>query len=452
MRKFLLILILVAITGGAAAIYVNYKDRYPNIVLITIDTLRSDHCTPYGYKRDTTPFMSTLAQQGSLFENVYAPMPTTGPSHSTMFTSRYPLSHGVVKNGYVLPKEEVTIAEILQQNGYTTAAVVSSFALNSKFGLNQGFSFYDEEFIGKNPSMRTDRWQGIEVEGLFDRRAKETTATALKWLKSQGNKPFFLWIHYFDPHGPYDPPERYKKKFLSALNSDQEPQHTYDMYDGEIAYTDTEIQKVIKYIDDQGMDEDTLLIVTADHGEGLGQHNHMHHGLFVYEEAVRVPLVIRWPGKIPAGLRIRDRVELLDLPPTILEITGVPAKTAGYQGRSMKSLLKPDAVQRQSRPIFFQRRLYETENYKGHVVKGEKLGVLLDQWKYIEALKEQSVELYDLKNDPGELTNVSRDHPDQVKQLSLLIQEWRKKYGKGSYNQKMSEEDIEALRSLGYVQ
>jgi arylsulfatase A-like enzyme len=194
------------------------------------------------------------------------------------------------------------------------------------------------------------------------------------------------------------------------------------------------------------------VILTADHGEGLGQHNHMHHGLFVYEEAVRVPLVIRWPGKIPAGLRIRDRVELLDLTPTILEITGVPAKTANYQGRSMKSLLKANAVQRQSRPIFFQRRLYETENYKGHIVKGEKLGVLLDQWKYIEALKEQSVELYDLRNDPGELTNVSRDHPDQVKRLSLLIQEWRKKYGKGSYNQKMSEEDIEALRSLGYVQ
>jgi arylsulfatase A-like enzyme len=142
----------------------------------------------------------------------------------------------------------------------------------------------------------------------------------------------------------------------------------------------------------------------------------------------------------------------MDLAPTILDIAGVPAKTAKYQGRSLRTLLKrPDAV-RESRPIFFQRRLYETENYKGHVVKGEKLAVLMDEWKYIEALKEKSVELYDLSNDPGELTNVSRDHPEQVKRLSLLISDWRKKYGKETYDQSMSEEDIEALRSLGYVQ
>jgi arylsulfatase A-like enzyme len=451
MRKFL-ILILIAITGGAAAIYVNYRDRHPNIVLITIDTLRSDHCTPYGYGRDTTPLMSVLAQQGSLFENVYAPMPTTGPSHSTMFTSRYPISHGVIKNGYVLADEELTIAEVLQKNGYSTAAVISSFAVNSKFGLKQGFQYYDEEFIGKDPSMRTTRWQGIEVEGLFDRRAKETTASAMKWLKAHEKDPFFLWVHYFDPHGPYDPPDRFKKKFESKMGSNEEPQKTYDVYDGEIGYADAEIEKIVEYLDQKGLDEDTLLIVTADHGEGLGQHNHMHHGLFLYEEAVRVPLVMRWPGKIPAGLRIKNRVELLDLSPTILDIAGVPAKNANYQGRSLKSMIQNPSIARQSRPIFFQRRLYETENYKGNVVKGEKLGVLLDQWKYIEALKERSVELYDLSSDPGELTNVSREHPDQVKRLSTLIKEWRNKYGKGTYDQSMSEEDIEALKSLGYVQ
>ena len=178
----------------------------------------------------------------------------------------------------------------------------------------------------------------------------------------------------------------------------------------------------------------------------------MHHGLFLYEEAVRVPLVIRWPGKIPAGLRIKNRVELLDLSPTILDIAGIPAKTAKYQGRSLKSLLKAPSTTRQSRPIFFQRRLYETENYKGNIVKGEKLGVLIDQWKYIEALKERSVELYDLSVDPGELKNISRDHPDKVRRLSSMIKDWRKKYGKETYDQSMSEEDIEALRSLGYVQ
>ena len=208
----------------------------------------------------------------------------------------------------------------------------------------------------------------------------------------------------------------------------------------------------MKYFDEKGLDEDTLLIVTADHGEGLGQHDHMHHGLFLYEEAVRVPLVIRWPGKIPAGLRIKNRVELLDLSPTILDIAGIPAKNAKYQGRSLKSLLKAPSITRQSRPIFFQRRLYETENYKGNIVKGEKLGVLIDQWKYIEALKERSVELYDLSADPGELTNISRDHPDQVRRLSSMIKDWRQKYGKETYDQSMSEEDIEALRSLGYVQ
>jgi arylsulfatase A-like enzyme len=449
MNKLILILISLVFAGGII-FYVLDKDHYPNIVLITIDTLRSDHCTPYGYNQSTTPFMSALAQQGTLFENVYAPMPTTGPSHATMFTSRYPISHGVVKNGYVLPENELTLAEILRKNGYSTGAIVSSYAVNSKFGLKQGFDFYEEQFI-KNASSKLTHWQGMDVEGLFDRRAEETTATVTKWLKAQKKKPFFLWIHYFDPHGPYDPPTTFKNKF-QRLDSDPETNKMLTAYDGEIGYTDDEIQKVVRYIDQQELADDTLLILTADHGEGLGQHNHLHHGMFLYEEAMRVPLVIRWPQKVPAGLRIANRVELLDLSPTILDIAGVQAKNANYQGRSLKTLLSNPSQSRQSRPIFLQRRLYENEKYKGKPIVGEKLAVLIDQWKYIEALKEKSVELYDLSSDPAELNDISRDHPDKVRRFSLMIQDWRKKHGKEKYDQSMSKEDIEALKALGYVQ
>ena len=189
----------------------------PNIVLITIDTLRADHCSVYGYGLGTTPRLGKLAREGARVETAYVPMPSTGPAHASLFTSRYPLAHRVLKNGHVLDDEYPVLAEMLERAGYRTAAFVSSFVLDDRFGFGQGFDSYDDDFRGANGSYKNmQHWEGIEVPGEFDRRANETTDRAISWLRKNGRRGgFFLWLHYMDPHEPYDQPEPWRQSTSS---------------------------------------------------------------------------------------------------------------------------------------------------------------------------------------------------------------------------------------------
>ncbi|MGH7898499.1 MAG: sulfatase-like hydrolase/transferase, partial [Candidatus Binatia bacterium] len=226
------------------------RPRRPNILLVTIDTLRADHCSTYGYARPTTPRLSELAASGVRFEVAYAPMATTGPSHGTMFTSLLPRSHGVLKNGLTLSDRPPTLAAALLAAGYRTAAVVSSYAVHRRFGLGRGFLTYDDDFTGARPSLTHKVfWEGHEVPGPFDRRADETRAKAVDWLERQGYlearrsalPPFFLWVHFFDPHSPYDPPEPHRGRFALPSRDVAELDREIAAYDGEAHFADEEM-------------------------------------------------------------------------------------------------------------------------------------------------------------------------------------------------------------------
>jgi len=431
----------------------------PNVVLVTIDTLRADHCSVYGYAKRTTPGLERLAREGTLFEAAYAPMATTGPSHASMFTGLFPRTHGLVKNGFAFPAGPRTLTEELAAKGYRTAAVVSSYVLASKFGFARGFESYDDDFRGSHGTFQSRIWEGIEAPANFDRRADETTQHAIQWLDSRaaasGNHtaapPFFLWVHYFDPHDPYDPPDPYRHDFAAAPGA-SDLDREVGGYDGEIAFTDAELGVFLDGLSRRAGDGATLVIVVGDHGEGLMDHGHMHHGLQIYEESVRVPWIVWWPGHVPAGRRVTTPVELVDLMPTVLTLVGGGATPPALQGRDLAPLLAAKPAPPEQRPVFLQRRLYKTQEVEGRQVQGEKYGVRMGTWKYLEALGEGTRELYDLSSDPGERRNRVDEQPERAASLTRELHGWLDATPAGRLEMPaVSPEDEERLRSLGYV-
>jgi len=428
----------------------------PNVLLIVVDTLRSDRCSCYGYERPTTPFLDNLASQGVRFDSTYCPMPTTGPAHSTLFTSQYPIVHGVTKNGFTLPGNVTTLAESFQNRGYETAAFVSSFAVNHKFGYSQGFGIYDDDFRGANSSFRAKGIHQPGDQGYFDRRANETTDKALAWLRGrESDRPFFLWLHYFDPHYPYDPPALFREEVAAQgppYKGHPKKRSIDQSYDGEVLFTDREIERFIRTMDRLHPAEETLVVLTSDHGEGLLEHAWLEHGFYLFEEAMRIPLIMRYPGRIPAGKVVGGNVELMDVAPTILELTGAEDPIPRSQGRSLTSLIDGKGMARREREIFLQRRFYESDTVSGKPVKGEKYAVISGKWKYIEARDEGTQELFDMEQDPREKKNLAADFPEKVGELSAVLQKIVRNLSDqaSSANQSVSDEDAERLRSIGY--
>jgi arylsulfatase A-like enzyme len=446
MKRFYLLAALVI--GVSAAFIFYFHGRRPkpaNVVFISIDTLRSDHCSVYGYHRKTTPRMDAFAGQGVRFEQAYAPMATTAGSHATMFTSKYPISHGVVKNGFSLHPDFTTLAEFFKKEHYETAAIVSSFVLDSKFGLDQGFDFYDDRFEPKSASVRWTRWQKNTVQDGFDRRAAATSERAIQWISQNRKQPFFLWIHFFDPHSPYDPVSPFRSRF-SDPNQDH-LQQRIAAYDEEILSVDYEVGRILDRLDEKDLAKNTLVVITADHGEGLMQHGRMGHGRHLYEEAVKVPLIFRQPGRIPTQRVVAEPVELVDLTVTILQLTGATsAANVSFDGVNLTSAILENENLKTGRNIFLQRRAYESQ-------KGDKFGIRRDNWKYIESPEEGVHELFDLGKDPREMTNLHDEFPDQAQLLASSLEGWRKVHsGNVKTQKKLSEEDEERLKALGYVQ
>lgn len=426
----------------------------PNVVLVSIDTLRADHCSAYGYAHPTTPFLEKLAAQGALVESAYAPMPTTGPSHATMMTGLYPATHGVVKNGYVLGAAHATLAETFAGAGYATAAFVSSFPMASKFGLAQGFVSYDDAF-GPPRAKDPRQWDGAAVTTAFDRTADATAARVTSWLAETRprDRPFFLFVHLFDPHGPYDPPDGHRLAVRPAGASRPGNHDAREIwkYDGEVHFSDWGLGQIQGALERARLADQTLLVLVGDHGEGLGQHGHWEHGLLVYEEAIRVPLVVRWPGRVPAGLRVPGPVPLVDLRPTLLELALGPGQAGRIQGVSQARVLTGAARADPDRPIFASRRFYEPEKAAAYKIAGDKHAVRVGAWKYLEAPEERSRELFELGSDPGELTNRVEAQPEKARALQALLGEWQRAQT-GAPRQAVAAEDIERLRALGYVQ
>src|SRR5581483_11201511 len=299
----------------------------PDVLLVTVDTLRADHVGAYGYARATSPHLDALARQGALFEVAYSPMGATGPAHATLFTSRQPIAHGVGRNGVPLPDDLPTLAGLLTAAGYRSAAFVSAFPVASRFGFGRGFEHYDDAFgpSGGTVSWRR-RWRRRGATGAFDRRGAETVDRALAWLgASARDRPRFLWVHLFDPHEPYDAPAPWDRAFARPDAATRE--RAIDAYDGEILYADAQLGRLIAAFD--ALAPGGLLVLAADHGEGLWDHGVAHHGRTLFEEEVRVPLVVRWPGRVAAGARVPQPAHLIDVLPTIAGAAGVAIAGGG---------------------------------------------------------------------------------------------------------------------------
>jgi arylsulfatase A-like enzyme/cytochrome c-type biogenesis protein CcmH/NrfG len=394
-----------------------------NVVVVTIDTLRADRLHCYGYERTETPTLDSLAQQGALFEHAISQVPLTPPSHASIFTGTYPTVHHVRNTGgFVLQASSRTLAKILQEQGWDTAAFVGAWVLKKSFGFNQGFAVYDDQMPRQGSTHDT-----MEEP---ERRAGEVVDRAIAWLNAQSGKPFFTWVHVYDPHMPYSPPPPFREKYRDRL------------YDGEVAYTDRELGRFFAALDRKSPPEKTLVIVLADHGESLGEHGEYTHGIFLYDSTLHIPLIMRGPG-IPAGTRIKQQVRTIDVLPTILALMG-GRPPAACQGASVLPALS-------GKPLPATSSYGETIYPKMNMNWAELRAIRTDRWKYIRAPKP---ELYDLVQDPGEAHNLLQQHPKEFRELDRQlkaiagIEEGKPEKIEANL---MDQRTVEQLKSLGYL-
>ena len=394
-----------------------------NLLLISIDTLRADHVGSYGFARPTTPSIDALAREGALFKNVYSPVPVTLPAHCSMLTGTLPPTHGVRDNLHKrLPDSSLTLAEILKARGFATAAVVSSFVLDRRFNMNQGFDSYD------------DRFQAVHKIGdVAERKGDETTRVAVQWLDGQRREPFFLFVHYYDPHDDYEPPEPFASQWAD------------DKYSGEVAFADSGVGRLLDKLKQLGSYDSTLVIVTGDHGEMLGEHGELNHGYFIYESALRVPLVIRVPGGKAAGRSIDRPVSLVDIVPTVTSLLRVDAPPQ-VQGLDLSPWLTGAGGPAARRALYA-----ETVTPTRYYGTTSLLGVIADGWKYIETARP---ELYDLRHDPLEANDLASKETTRAEALGRelkTILAGASQSGRPGESAGLDEEARRRLESLGYL-
>ena len=394
-----------------------------NVLLITLDTTRADHLGCYGYGPAKTPNLDGLAREGILFARAYCPAPLTLPSHCSIMSGLYPITHGVRINGHNLPPGIKMLAEILKDYGYITTAFTSSFSVDSRFGIDQGFDVYDDTFQSQLPLKSPNA----------ERRAEETFAQFSNWIESNWQSKFFTWIHYFDPHLPYDPPSPYAEEFADRL------------YDGEIAYMDHYVGAVLKKLKEKEIIEKTLIVVAGDHGEGLGDKVETGHGVFLYEETLQVPLILYNLEVFPHSRVIKSVVRLVDVAPTVLEIIGLKDKAESMQGESLIAWLKGRI--RKDLDSFVE-TYYPRENFGW----SELVGLISGHWKFIQAPQS---ELYDLKKDPREEMNLYTRMANKADEMAKKLNHELLRLSSGPVapdGQAASRtKDLEKLRSLGYI-
>lgn len=396
-----------------------------NIVLITIDTLRADHLGCYGDRSARTPNLDALAARGTRFAQAVTAVPLTLPSHASILTGTYPPAHGVRDmGGFVLGALPPTLATVLARAGFRAAAFVGSFSLDHQFGLNQGFETYDDQM-----PATSDLGTGVHEP---ERRAEAVVDRALGWLQARPSGRFFLWVHLFDPHTPYEPPEPYRTRFSGRL------------YDGEIAYTDAQLGRFLEAFRAAELTERTLFAVLGDHGESLGEHGEATHGVFLYDDAVRIPFLVAGPG-VPAGKVVDAQVRSIDLAPTILAALGL-APESQMQGASLWPLIKGQA----NLPAESRFAYLETIYPRTHMGWSELRAVRTAEWKYIQAPQE---ELYDLRIDPSESRNGLKFNPAVLERYKAVMGSILGASGQGEILKagQVSDEARQELASLGYV-
>ena len=477
------------------------SDRRPSVLLITVDTLRADRLSCYGYAGQKTPAIDSLAAQGVLFEESITDMPWTTGAMASVMTSTFSLRHGVQIGDRRLADSNTTLAEMLKAQGYETGAVIGSFPLGSIYGLNQGFDTYDEEFttpmaVAKEGGGRIEKvpdpselgdivaqakWAQQKIQNDAYRPDALVSEHAIRWLGRHRRGPFLLWVHYFGPH---------ERIILGTPAAVQEPRIIAD-YDRNLHETDAAIHKLLTAVSDLGLDEKLLVILHADHGQSLGEHTYVGHTQDIYNVSVHVPLLMRFPGRIVAGTRVKSLVRNVDILPTALDLVGVPIPP-GLTGRSLVAAI--EARDHEAPPAYSEtyittlllwplpvpelgtvlgpttRRGIRTAKWsliENQVQSPCKKGISpyrsaemasFNRWQLRDAVdlapeecnRLRTVELYDLAADPGETQNVAGAHPDVVsdflRQLHSIVA------AASSVPEKihLNSADKERLRSLGY--
>jgi len=390
-----------------------------NVLLITVDTLRADHLPMYGATSNmSVPAFQFLTDNGFLFEQAVTPAPLTLPAHASILTGKLPSSHGARDNGlFSLNASARTLAEILKAYDYRTGAFVSSFVLDKRYGLGQGFDVYDDKTTDPQSSVV-----------FAERRGQETAQKAIFWIFNEDkDQPFFCWIHLFDPHKPYDPPEPFKTQYNDSP------------YDGEIAYTDQIIGEIYSVLSREGVLDNTLSIVTADHGEGLGDHGELTHGLALYDTTMRVPLFFHGPG-IPARGRSNLQARLTDIAPTVLDWLDVKS-AAAFDGRSLRPAIE-------GKPMEEAPAILETTTGYFLYDAPPIFGLRLAGYKLIRGWED---ELYDLSADPSETSNKMTSRLDTGRRLKDRLDSVLAAFPPLPQATIPAVEEIEKLKALGYL-
>ena len=457
------LLLLPALAAGFLSPAAAQSQPLPNVLLITVDTLRADHLSCYGYHLRTSPHIDALAAEGVRFTRATTVIPLTGPAHISLFTSRYPQEHGARINGLAANEKAklLFLPQILRGAGYRTAAFVSAWPLNSRLThLDRWFDHYDEDLPRTYQMFNSQRY------------AEDVGPRAIDWLKQSAGRPFFLWVHFFDPHSPYDQrddfinPRRIEESGSRApqLDSD-DARERVRVYDSEIGYCDHWIGKILDTLDAAGLRSETLVVLTADHGESLGEHDYVGHGQQLYQPIVHIPLIFRFPGRVAEGKTVDTGVSILDLAPTIIDLTVRPRQPDfklpfPLGGRSFAASLNGAPAPREKlvryvtfgakkgwMPKFLMELFVDLDGLP------MKMGQTLGDRKVIWSPGEEKLEVFDLGSDPLELNGTlpKRRSPLFRTESNRLLRWFHQTAGAGGEDT-MTEKDIEVLRSLGYIQ
>jgi arylsulfatase A-like enzyme/Tfp pilus assembly protein PilF len=392
-----------------------------NVVVVTLDTLRADRLGCYGFRGIETPNIDGVAAEGVLFEQATSTVPLTLPSHTSIFTGLIPPHHGVRDNGgFFVEEKTVTLAERMKEAGYTTGAFVGAWVLDSRWGLGQGFDLYSDRFD-------LSKYKVVNL-GTVQKRGDEVMDLALAWLEEVKARKFFAWVHLYDPHTPYEPPE----PFLSRYPGQK--------YLGEVAYTDHVVGRLVSWLKGAGLWNRTILVLVADHGESLGEHGEKAHTFFVYDATQHVPLVVRTPW----GDRGRSgaQVSTVDVMPTVLDLAGLPPQP-GIDGRSLvRLILRPGA---DAPGVAYAETYFPRFHYGWQHLRSMRDG----QWKYIEA---PTPELYDVRQDPGETRNVYKAFSRRAEDLRVRLEKLAGTGVQAAPDQAaLDPETLQRLAALGYV-
>lgn len=401
-----------------------------HVVVVTLDTLSARHLSQYGNDRIETPAFGRVAAEGVLFEQATATVPLTLPSHASMFTGTYPMFHGVRDNGgYYLGDESETLAEALAGAGYRTGAFVAAFVVDSRWGLDQGFERYHDDFDFRE-------FERISLDSV-QRRGDEVLDAALAWMDEVKEDRFFAWIHLYDPHWPYEAPEPWASRIRGYSEA---------AYDGEVAFTDSLVGRLLDWLDANGLADDTLLALIGDHGESLGRHREGAHGFFIYDASMQVPFLLRAPYRqIGGGRRIPAQVRGIDLMPTVLELVGVESPAA-VQGASLVPLADGSAADLGL--WAYSESLYPRNHYGWSPLRSLRNGLL----HFISAPRP---ELFEVPEDPGQQRNLAPERPGQVRQLQArldrLVAEFGTEGAEARAPETLDEETRAQLAALGYL-